>query len=66
MKRQVATFINRLLGQVETAGTPVNLEFGTGPRLQSTVLPDETLGFNEFWERVYKLNGHIHISSYTA
>ena len=57
MKRQVATFINRLLGQVETAGTPVNLEFGTGPRLQSTVLPDETLGFNEFWERVYKLNG---------
>ena len=56
MKRQVATFINRLLGQVETAGTPVNLVYGGGPRLQSSVLPDETPGFNEFWQRVAELN----------
>ena len=56
MKRQVATFINRLLGQVETAGTPVNLVYGGGPRLQSTVQPDHQPGFNEFWQRVAELN----------
>ena len=56
MKRQVATFINRLLGQVETAGTPVNLVYGGGPRLQSSVTPDHQPGFNEFWQRVADLN----------
>ena len=56
MKRQVATFINRLLGQVETAGTPVNLVYGGGPRLQSSVIPDHQPGFNEFWQRVAELN----------
>ena len=56
MKKQIATFINRLLGQVETAGTPVNLEYGTGPRLQSSVIPDNQPGFNEFWQQVSKLN----------
>lgn len=57
MKKIIKSFIERVAGLDQTAGTPVNLEFGTGPRLQSTVLPDETLGFNEFWARVYKLNG---------
>jgi len=58
MKKIIQSFIDRLTGQDQTAGTPVNLEYGKGPRLQSTVLPDETLGFNEFWTRVYKLNEH--------
>lgn len=57
MKKKIKSFIERLAGLDQTAGTPVNLEYGKGPRLQSTVVPDETLGFNEFWERVYKLNG---------
>ena len=56
MKKQIATFIKRLLGQVETAGTPVNLEYGGGPRLQSSVIPDNQPGFNEFWQRISKLN----------
>ena len=56
MKKLIATFIKRLLGQVETAGTPVNLEYGGGPRLQSSVIPDNQPGFNEFWQRVSKLN----------
>jgi hypothetical protein len=56
MKKQIATLIKRLLGQVETAGTPVNLEYGGGPRLQSSVIPDNQPGFNEFWQRVSKLN----------
>jgi hypothetical protein len=58
MKKIIKSVIERLAGLDQTAGTPVNLEFGGGPRLQSTVVPDETLGFNEFWTRVYKLNGH--------
>jgi hypothetical protein len=56
MKKQISTFIKRLLGQVETAGTPVNLEYGGGPRLQSSVIPDNQPGFNEFWQRISKLN----------
>ena len=56
MKKQIATFIKSLLGQVETAGTPVNLEYGGGPRLKSSVIPDHQPGFNEFWQRVSKLN----------
>lgn len=58
MKKIIKSVIERLAGLHQTAGTPVNLEFGGGPRIQSTVVPDETLGFNEFWARVYKLNGH--------
>jgi len=58
MKKIIKSFIERLAGLHQTAGTPVNLAYGGGPRLQSTVLPDETLSFNEFWIRVYKLNGH--------
>jgi len=56
MKNQIATLIKRLLGQVETAGAPVNLEYGGGPRLQSSVIPDNQPGFNEFWQRVAELN----------
>ena len=56
MKKQIATLIKSLLGQVETAGTPVNLEYGGGPLLQSSVIPDNQPAFNEFWQRVSKLN----------
>lgn len=56
--KKIKSFIERIAGLHQTAGTPVNLVYGGGPRIQSTVEPDETLGFNEFWERVYKLNKH--------
>jgi hypothetical protein len=45
----------------EPQGETIDLTFGK-PRIKRTVEPDEKLGFNEFWTRVYsenkRLNGY--------
>lgn len=46
--------IQRILFGPEPAGFPIDLTLGGPLRVQSTCEPDERLGFNEFWQHVWK------------
>jgi hypothetical protein len=59
MKNLFKTLIQKLQGIDSTIGEPIDLTYGGGARVQSTVNPGQELGYNEFWERIYKMNKTI-------
>lgn len=59
MKNLFKTLIQKLHGIDPTIGTPIDLSYGGGARAMRTVNPDQELGYNEFWERIYKMNKTI-------
>jgi len=59
MKKILKALIYKLQGIDPTIGEPIDLTYGGGARVQSTVNPDQELGHNEFWERIYKMNKTI-------
>lgn len=54
MKKLVKSFLERLAGLDQTAGTPIDLTLGGPLRLKSTCEPDQKLEFNEFWQRIHR------------
>lgn len=59
MKKIFKSLIDRLQGFDPSIGEPIDLTYGGGARVQSTVNPDQELGYNEFWERIYAMNKAI-------
>jgi hypothetical protein len=56
MKNLFKTLIQKLQGIDSTIGETIDLTYGGGARVRSTVNPDQELGYNEFWERIYAMN----------
>jgi hypothetical protein len=59
MKKILKALIYKMQGIDPTIGEPIDLTYGGGARVQSTVNPGQELGYNEFWERIYKMNKAI-------
>jgi hypothetical protein len=59
MKKILKALIYKLQGIDPTIGEPIDLTYGGGARVQSTVKPDNQLEYNEFWSRIYEVNKAI-------
>lgn len=59
MKNLFKTLIYKVYGIDPTIGEPIDLTYGGGARVQSTVNPDQQLSHNEFWTRIYEANKAI-------
>ena len=59
MKKIFKSLIDRLQGFDPSIGEPIDLTYGGGARVMSTVNPDQELSYNEFWERIYSMNKTI-------
>jgi hypothetical protein len=59
MKTILKSLIDRLQGFDPSIGEPIDLTYGGGARAQSTVNPEQELGYNEFWTRIHEMNQAI-------
>lgn len=55
MKKKIQSIIRNWAGLENSGGTPIDLTYGGGPRVQSTVEPAEKSSFNDVWKNIARL-----------